>query len=139
MMGMTFWRIFLNPNAERVLGSMMAIFGLGVSPLCIPDFKQIEETCHHEDLTDLFIDILDDDLSTLGAGLLADGQKQTEARAADIVKVRTVEDNRLVSIIQQWSYLLLSLDGCGRVEAALKNGSQSVVLFNNINNNLIVY
>ena len=100
MMGMTFWRILFNPNAERVLGSMMAILGRMDWPLCIPDVKQVVETCHHEYLADFLIDILNDDLTTLCSGFFADSQEEAQARTADIFELSAVDDDGLVGIFQ---------------------------------------
>ena len=100
---------------------MIAILGLPFPKLCISDFKQVEETCHHEYLADLVIDILNDNLSALDRSFLTDGQEQTKTRTTDVLKVRTVENDFLVCILKQWSNLLLSLYCCRCVKSAVQN------------------
>ena len=98
-MGMTFCSICLSPNADSVLGSTTAIFGLPTGLLCIPDLEQVEETCHHKHLADLLVDVLDDHLASLCRCLLADGEEEAESGAADVLQIGTVERDGLVGIL----------------------------------------
>ena len=64
------------------------------------NFEQVEETCHHEYFLDVVIDMLNDDLATLGSSFLAERQKQAQTGTADVFKAGTVEYYLLVGILQ---------------------------------------
>ena len=72
--------------------------------------NEIEEACHHKHLLNLFVDIDDYYLASLGLSFLTDGEEEAQTRTADVFQVFAVEGNLLVGIVEQRSNLLLSLD-----------------------------
>ena len=93
----------------------------------LSDFKQVVEACQHKHFIDVITNVRDDDLATLGSGLLADGQQQAQTGTADVLQIGAVECDFLVGVIQQRSDFLLSSNGSGSVEAATDRGSATRV------------
>ena len=48
--------------------------------------EEIKEASHHEHFFDVFVDVLDDDASTLGSDFLTDGEEETQTGRTDILQ-----------------------------------------------------